>query len=163
MKSVIIFIFSIFLSIYAYSMDDANPRVELALRMAGHTKLPHDALRACFDGMIQAINEKTENKVDDNLKDQIWSSISVHRIEALKKVFLDGVVEKILKGFNDEEILAMLQDHKDKGRITNLVFSGSIQTAMYFEKELIQNKVMDQVENMESVLVEEILQKLQIE
>lgn len=150
-------------SVRASQVSCLNSKWELAQRMSGHAKAPEQALKSIFNGAMLGIEEATNTTFEASTKERIWNAVSNEKLEMLKEHFMLDFCNKILGGFNEKQAGEMLEEHKKTGRVKNIIYSGQIQTAYYFNQELIIKDIAEKASSMADAWVPEIIEAVKKE
>lgn len=140
-----------------------GPRWELAQRIAGEAGIPSQSLQAVFTGALQGFQKLFGISVQENLEQKLWTVVSHKRLKTLQETLIQSFCDQILQGFKDEQIAEMLAEHKQKGKITNQLYTVHIQVAYGCNRELINNSVTQKAALMNEEIAADIAQVLKQE
>jgi hypothetical protein len=126
-------------------VTDITAKWELAQRMAGHSKMPEDCLKALFEGIIQGIEKQANTTLKPSLRERVWEAVSKEKLKNLKETFILEVCEKILGGFKEAEVKEMLEEHKRAGAVKNSIYNAQLRVLHFSKKEPINDAVFKKV------------------
>jgi hypothetical protein len=130
------------------AIADITSKWELAQRMAGQAEAPEEALRSVFTGAIQQLEAIAKTQFETPIKGRVWDKVSGDKLKLLKETLILDVCDKILGSFNEEEVVAMLEEHRRTGFIKNMRYSAQVQVAFHFAQSSIINAVVEKAKSM---------------
>jgi hypothetical protein len=145
------------LSVQAAQDTEISHRCELAQRIAGDAKAPRQALRSVFKRVMKGLEERAHTKFEMAMKDRVWNAVSRQKLKTLRETLILEFCEKILGGFSDGEVDAMLEEHKRTGAVKNINHNVQLQTAYLLSKASIIDAVTQKADSMRDAWTPEIV------
>lgn len=135
-----------------------SPSLELAERLLDHTPkdkqpLHEQILAALFEQIIKNLQEAEHRHFSPNLKQRIWEQVSIAPLACLKSILISAVAKEVLSFFREDEVKAMLDQHKKYGNIPYLPHGGKFAKIKKKKKYALANAVVHKVNSMSTDLV----------
>ncbi len=137
--------------------------LKLAQRISGHAKAPEEALESIFLGAMQHLEKISKTTFDAPMKERVRNAVSAERLTGLKEVFILEFCEKILGDFDENDVSAMLEEHKRTGIITTQKYSQQLQIAFALNQGIIIDAVVNKANSMKDALFPEIVEAVKKE
>lgn len=129
----------------------------LAKCISGHAEAPEQALNAIFNGAMQQLELVTKTNFEASMKDRVWDKVSRERLKTLKDAFTLEFCDKILGPYDEEEAMAILEEHRRTGHVSCL------QIGLFWYTSSIIESVVQKANSMKNDWLPEIISALKSE
>lgn len=140
-----------------------TPRVELATRLTAGSEAPEQAIRAVFSVSLENLEETLNLNLDSVLRVHLWNKVKIDKIAITKDKLISEFCARILNSFTDDEIVIMLQEHKNTSEIVTPALSirlGLIRSAHYHHiLARISETGIAQIESVTTMIIQELVKK----
>lgn len=145
------------------AMNPTADQRELANRISGNSKAPEQAIKSVYEGIMRGMQEIGNVTIEANLQERIWNEVSREKLVTIKEIFILEFCSKILGGSKNEDVKAMLEEHKRTGYVRNPVHSSYLQVAYQLNHNEIINAVCAKASAMADEWIPQIVAALEKE
>jgi hypothetical protein len=143
------------------SEDITANKWELAQRLAGHSNLPEEVLKAIFTGAMDQLEVMSNTKFETSMRDRVWNKVSEEKLKILKETFILEFCKQILRGFDEDQTKEMLGEHINiKKHIEN---TAHLQLAYQLNQSLITDAVIEKGHSITKEWIPEIVEAVKKE